>query len=571
MEKVADADDADGSNSDSDDFDDDSNSYDNFDSDDDDDDDDDTDSDSDDEDDLTREERFNGKFELFLQQKVTVGVTAHLNERRIKSIQILQRQDEFPVRQRHKIDTQVEEFLVDLGDENTVAAAADDNDDGNARNERRLKLLSVLQRLQRNNKLTTKQRNKIDVLIDMFLDDLGDDIYEQLCNQGDMFSYQGLDSDRDTEEEVETAIRFFPHLLSRTKKDMHGMQCYPLQRLCNPRYGTDSLKAFPFIPTLVRLAIEFGSFQDNERGGLVVSGYNAIKLLTGFSKDFMYNDTYNQYIDNTCLTVLIQLRQMDLFKKEDIREYNLVSNCCNNFCENRVRFLVAWDSTSLLRIDEYGNLPLHTSTPSIHGSIRTFQIVFELGIRYYPYKIGISLMFRKKVGSNNNNKSPFQCACKKFGRKQVMKVIEDTLARYSEETPLNIVEALMMAAADQEVILDCVNFLLRREPDVLVRLISGSNNVIDDGDSDGDGGGAFTDAADDAANNDHDGVDDDGKGNDRDSDIKNGDGHKNDHDDGINAIDGDDDLIADANKNTNANASASASASCMEQKRKREP
>jgi len=66
-----------------------------------------------------------------------------------------------------------------------------------------------------------------------------------------------------------------------------------------------------------------------------------------------------------------------------------------------------------------------------------------------------------------------------------MNVVEDTLTCYhSEGTPLHIIEALMVAAADENIHLDCSYFLLRREPDVLVRLLSGphSNNNNDDGD-----------------------------------------------------------------------------------------
>mmetsp|Transcript_5097 Transcript_5097/g.5021 ORF Transcript_5097/g.5021 Transcript_5097/m.5021 type:complete len:90 (+) Transcript_5097:706-975(+) len=83
--------------------------------------------------------------------------------------------------------------------------------------------------------------------------------------------------------------------------------------------------------------------------------------------------------------------------------------------------------------------------------------------------------------------TPFQTACQKYGRDAVMNAVEEILTRYhSEGTPLNIVEALMVAAADENVHLDCSYFLLRREPDVLVRLLlSGPHN--DDG---GGGGGS---------------------------------------------------------------------------------
>jgi hypothetical protein len=60
----------------------------------------------------------------------------------------------------------------------------------------------------------------------------------------------------------------------------------------------------------------------------------------------------------------------------------------------------------------------------------------------------------------------------------VMKLIEDTLIRYSDTTPVNVEEALLSTAIDENVHLDCVYFLLRllrREPDVLLKLLSQSS------------------------------------------------------------------------------------------------
>jgi hypothetical protein len=66
-------------------------------------------------------------------------------------------------------------------------------------------------------------------------------------------------------------------------------------------------------------------------------------------------------------------------------------------------------------------------------------------------------------------------ACGKSSHEQVMKVIEDTLVRYSD-TPINISEALVLAAIDEDIHLDCVYFLLRREPGVLEKLLSPSSS-----------------------------------------------------------------------------------------------
>jgi hypothetical protein len=91
------------------------------------------------------------------------------------------------------------------------------------------------------------------------------------------------------------------------------------------------------------------------------------------------------------------------------------------------------------------------------------------------------------------NETLFQYACENLGYEKVMEVVEDTLVRYSD-TPVNVIEALLLAAIDDNIHLDCVYFLLRREPDVLQELLSSrtaaaaaesSNSNCDDQGDDG--------------------------------------------------------------------------------------
>ena len=139
------------------------------------------------------------------------------------------------------------------------------------------------------------------------------------------------------------------------------------------------------------------------------------------------------------------------------------------FAEKRFRFFVEWDPSVLTRYDEDGLLPLHY-TDVYENAIRGFRSVFDAGIRYFPKKKGISLLFCKGY----MNRTPFQYACEEFGYDKVMKVVEDILVRYSD-IPINMADALLSAAIDENVHIDCVYFLLRREPDVLMKLLSNSS------------------------------------------------------------------------------------------------
>ena len=91
------------------------------------------------------------------------------------------------------------------------------------------------------------------------------------------------------------------------------------------------------------------------------------------------------------------------------------------------------------------------------------------------------------MAKESTNNTPFQIACKKHGNEKILEVVEDTLIRYSTDTPINIVETLVITAIYTKIHLECVYFLLRRQPDVLVKLLSstpvvaaaGSNNNND--------------------------------------------------------------------------------------------
>jgi hypothetical protein len=349
---------------------------------------------------------------------------------------------------------------------------------------RRLQLISVLEGFD---EIPFQTRNKTDELVENFLEELEDDIHDMLCdNNIEADNYRGLDSDRDTEEEVETVIRFFPDVLTRRGGTD---DCYPIQLLSYTCYEDGfwgcNVKAVSFIPIVARLAIELGLSFDGgeERGGLLCGGDDNVLLylIAAYRTDLQNYET----IDNKYLQVLIQLRKIGLLKKEDIQRYRLLHDICSScyFPEKRFRFLLEWDPIKLTQSERGGGIPLlYAACSNIHSirgfySIRGFQLVFEYGIRYFPKKKGINLLFRK----NSSGNTPFIGACYFYGYEQVMKIIEDTLIRCyssSDDTPpLNIEEALMTAAIDKDIHLDCVYFLLRRQPDILQKLLSSASTT----------------------------------------------------------------------------------------------
>ena len=52
-----------------------------------------------------------------------------------------------------------------------------------------------------------------------------------------------------------------------------------------------------------------------------------------------------------------------------------------------------------------------------------------------------------------------------------MEIVEDTLIRCAGDTPISIAEALVIAAIDENIHLDGEYFLMRRHPDLLLKLL----------------------------------------------------------------------------------------------------
>ena len=422
--------------------------------------------------------------------------------------------------------------------------------------ERDQKLSSLL---EQKNELPVRTRNKFNALVAELLTQTKDDIHEMICdNNIEDAEYRGLDSSRDTEAEVETALRFFPEVISQPcGENEEGGEEYPIQRLCISNEGKYNVKAISFIAVVAPLAIEFHSFEDHARGGLLLTDYAGDNTF----RNLLYNlATTRQHLsrpdqNDLIITLLIRLRRMGLFTKCDIRDYRLVSLSCDrgNLLERGFQFLVEWYPTSLVQTNENGWLPLHSVAQA--RSIQEFQIAFGYGIRYYPFKSGISLLFQK----NNDGITPFQYACHKYGRDEMMKAVDEVmnavdevLARYAQDTPLNSVEALIVAAVDENIHFDCVYFLFRREPDLVLQLLplgpSNNNNNGGGGGGNNNGGDDDSDGEENDENNvvDENGndEDDDNEGGDEGEDAGNHNDEDNDTDDG-----GDEGKIGDSINN----------------------
>ena len=273
--------------------------------------------------------------------------------------------------------------------------------------------------------------------------------------------------DRDTEEQIEVAIRFFPNVLSTRQSG----RCPIVWQLLSCT-GEFNFKGALLIPVLAKLGIELGQFEAGKRGGLIYEeGFrNALHIFAYNAGRKKEDDEHRQLVDESFLDIMKNLRGKGIFKKEDIRDHGLMWKLCRYvvFTEKRFRYLADWDPGSLMMRNDRvsrsrGWLPIHYATTGpISKGIHVLQTVFEVGMFHYPMEMGG--LFHK----NSSGETSFQLACDKYGKKEVKKTIDGVL-NIQQNTDIDIAKALIYAATETVVGLDGIYFLLRREPSVLLQ------------------------------------------------------------------------------------------------------
>jgi hypothetical protein len=446
-----------------------------------------------------------------------------------KLILLIRQKDEFPLRTEDKINeligiyyhrmldgdvsginpTFYDDFFKDIYNHVDTDPYFNNNDS--------LKLIKILMHSSEYSSIT--RLFKIDPLVEQFLTQTKDDIHDMLDDDdGDdrVGNYHGLDSDRDTKKQVEIMVRFFPEVLSRIHQRLgttnNTVDYYPIQLLAHTK------KAVSFVPLVSRLAIELGVFGEDDRGGLLCGNISVCVYIVNRS---------------TLRSTIDKAKYYDVMKpmvnQKDLQRYEIWDMLSSriNFRDNRFRGIVN-ENPSVLKISTKSRLsiPLYYAA-QMPSSIRQFKLILQTGIQYYPNKgEGVSLLFKMV----NTDKTPFQIACERFGRDEVMDAVEGTLLTFQYQQlplldddgnnnnnnnnnntnacgpPYNLAEALIAASVNEHIHLDCVFFLIRRHPNVLKELLvvapamegndNKSNNKNNVGGRGDDGGADSADGAD---------------------------------------------------------------------------
>jgi hypothetical protein len=397
---------------------------------------------------------------------------------RLKLIKFINQYDNFLLLIREKCDELLDEFYKEMGDDiRRMSPYWTQIEPTETIQMRRLQLVSFLECYVDFQPFT---KEKCDELVDHFFGEMIANTHDTIFYNAFGDEYCGLDTVRDTDEELEATLRFFPCVMYLPRLTRNKMPLLVLQK-----YDEDdeedgvwvcNTKAVSFLPVILSVAVELGVKNSLERGGLLSHTNDGITILDSLmmSGTESRNQKCQESIDEQFLQVLKQLRVLHLLRKEDIKKFCLLQRLCSQsyFAVKRFRFLVDWDPYALtemyndnrdLQSEQISiplNLPIHCAARK--STIIGFRLVFDAAISYFPKKRGISLLFKK----DHKNDWPLRIACDetRFGLVKSMEAIEASSRIYS-----STVEAIIYAAIDVNIHFDCVYFILRMHPDIISR------------------------------------------------------------------------------------------------------
>jgi len=292
------------------------------------------------------------------------------------------------------------------------------------------------------------------------------DMVEGLTNDAGLFLHD-IDADKHTEDEVNTLITAFPSALSHVcaydtnedeQEDEIRMFVLPIQAAALEM----TRNSIPFLPMLAEKGEKLNVGGEGERGGLLLEDSKGYNMLQNLAKETSADDA-------VCLDVFKRLRQSDLLKKQDIRQYELFWYSCQSHAKERFEYFVDWDPKALKEYRHEGEPLLHACT-RISKLIECFPLMLKAGMKYYPEELGF--LFRK----DDNGDTACKLVFDEYGKDEAWRMIEKCLEETHDAKMIkmnsmtNLYPFILPAAGGEASDLNPLNYLLRRNPEVLFRV-----------------------------------------------------------------------------------------------------
>ena len=330
--------------------------------------------------------------------------------------------------------------------------SAIENDTSSAMNTKE-KLLNLL---SREKELPAEMKTKIEERVVEF--------WEGITNDAGLFLHEYLDDKKHAQEEVKTLIQCVPGSLSyeyswvmEDDDDETIVLLLPIQSAVWDFADGNvyNANAISFIPLLAEEGFKLNVGGDGMRGGLLCDDdhiYNVLQSLARARLEVPCTDDGHDF-DSDCLNVMKMLCEIDLLKKEDIKEHDLLSHSLRSFSDQRFEYLVDWDPEAFKEI-------CICELPWFFDINRHFEVAFNAGIEYFPQHIG-NLAVRYVRGKEDKDE-----------KDEAWELIENCL---EEADPNKILKRnqesnlypFVTAAEGSRCCLDMVYYLLRKDPSVL--------------------------------------------------------------------------------------------------------
>jgi hypothetical protein len=247
--------------------------------------------------------------------------------------------------------------------------------------------------------------------------DLSKQMMEGLSETTGLYLHN-LDVKKPNEKVLKKMIAAVPRSLSY--KNEEGQ--LPVQKAV--LNGVDGV---PYIPLLAIEGVRHNVGGAGKRGGLLVvdptdSNTHNIQNVLQMLGNFRILSNPEPY-DTACLNALKRLKESNLFLKQDIQDYHLLSLSCRTECQLRFVFLADMDPEGLKhhRFQEEGKPPIHVIINANNSTSESFQLFLITALKHHPEDIG--LLFQ----TNEQGKTAFECALNKYGNEATFGAIEQCI------------------------------------------------------------------------------------------------------------------------------------------------
>jgi hypothetical protein len=179
------------------------------------------------------------------------------------------------------------------------------------------------------------------------------------------------------------------------------------------------VSSIAYIPFLAIEGVRHNVGGAGKRGGLLVEDpfedcrQNVLQQLLNVNYDPESNDI-------ACLNAIKELKESNLFLKQDIQDYDLLVFSCYTTSQLRFDYLAQMNPEGLKQHRHNGQPLIHIQ---ISGSDTTeyFQMFLATALKHHPDDIG--LLFQM----NDEGKTSFECALNKYGNDATFDAIEQCI------------------------------------------------------------------------------------------------------------------------------------------------